>query len=275
MVELIGLLLSAVTAITPVASPEAPKPGELVFVRLPGDAEQVRGWLGDEELPFFRNEKGWVGLAGIDIDDAPGAREITGVTVKDGAATRWKVPVTVVAGDYPVQHITLKDESKVHLSTEDLKRVQAESAQIRRAFGERSPRLWEGSFRSPLDGVSKGGRFGSRRVINGEPRNAHSGADYGVPKGTPVYAANGGRVVLTGEHFFAGNSVFIDHGAGLFTMYFHLDEILVKDGQSVARGDVIGKVGATGRATGPHLHFGVRFRGARVDPASLIERDIE
>ncbi|MCY3927496.1 MAG: M23 family metallopeptidase [Acidobacteria bacterium] len=115
-----------------------------------------------------------------------------------------------------------------------------------------------------------GGRFGAKRIINGEPRSPHTGADYAVPRGTPVLAVGDAVVALTGEFFFSGNAVFLDHGNGLISMYFHLHEVFVKQGEEVTRGSRLGSVGSTGRSTGPHLHFGIRWQGARVDPALLL-----
>ena len=113
------------------------------------------------------------------------------------------------------------------------------------------------------------GAFGRRRVINGRPRNPHSGEDIAAPTGANVLATNDGIVRLTVDHFFSGKGIFVDHGLGLHSMYFHLSEISVVEGQFVRRGEVIGQVGASGRATGPHLHWGIRLNGARVDPYSL------
>ena len=117
-----------------------------------------------------------------------------------------------------------------------------------------------------------GSRFGLRRWINGERKNSHTGMDIKAPEGQPVKAANSGRVALVGDFFFAGRAVFLDHGQGVYTMYFHLSKIDVEEGQKVSKGEVLGLVGMTGRATGPHLHWGARLGGARVDPASLVER---
>src|SRR5207249_12080773 len=112
--------------------------------------------------------------------------------------------------------------------------------------------------------------FGARRIINGKPRAAHSGADYSAPRGTPVVAANAGRVALVGDYFFPGRLVALDHGLGLYTLYFHLDSVAVAEGDRVDRGQTLGTVGASGRATGPHLHFGAQLGGARIDPAALL-----
>ena len=182
---------------------------------------------------------------------------------------RESVTIRIGAYPYPVQNLTLP-ESQVNLSEEDLARVRRESAAIGRLWGRSGPRRFTLPLHPPLDPLPQGGRFGSRRVINGQPRSPHSGADYSADAGEPVLAAAEGTVALADHHFFAGNSVFVDHGDGLISMYFHLSRIAVEEGQAVSRGQVIGEVGATGRATGPHLHFGIRWRRARVDPALLL-----
>jgi len=189
---------------------------------------------------------------------------------------RWRdgrrETVTVRVGAYPyrVERLTIADDSKVHLSTEDLARADEESERISTLWNLRRPRLFALPLRAPLDKLPVGSRFGSRRFINGEPRSPHSGVDFSASTGTPVLAAAGGEVVLAEDHFFAGNSVFLDHGDGLVSMYFHLSAIGVSTGQLVRAGETIGAVGATGRATGPHLHFGLRWRGARIDPLPLL-----
>ena len=152
-----------------------------------------------------------------------------------------------------------------------LARVKAEQAAMAAALAAGgTERLWAGPFRAPVEGGRPTGGFGLRRVINKQPRSPHTGYDWAAPRGTPVVAANAGRVALVGEHFFAGRLVVIDHGLGLFTLYFHLDETGVAIGDRVQGGQPIGTVGATGRATGPHLHLGVSLGGARVDPMALL-----
>ena len=177
----------------------------------------------------------------------------------------------VMVGDYPypVQRLDV-EERMVHLSDADLARVARENRRIAAAFQTRGPRRFELPLAAPLERMSGGSRFGARRYFNGEPRSPHSGADYKASTGTPVFAVARGEVVLAEEHFFAGKSVFIDHGDGLISMSFHLSAIAVEPGDTVERGQRVGAVGATGRVTGAHLHFALRWRGARVNPALLL-----
>jgi murein DD-endopeptidase MepM/ murein hydrolase activator NlpD len=179
------------------------------------------------------------------------------------------VAVRVGAYPYPVQELTLP-RRQVDLSAEDLERVRRESRDIGRLWRRAGERRFTLPLHPPLDPLPEGGRFGSRRIINGQPRSPHSGADYSAPAGEPVLAAADGVAALVDEHFFAGRSVFIDHGDGLISMYFHLSAIEVEQGETVSRGQVIGRVGSSGRATGPHLHFGLRWHRARVDPVLLL-----
>ncbi|MGH7321731.1 MAG: M23 family metallopeptidase, partial [Candidatus Rokuibacteriota bacterium] len=171
---------------------------------------------------------------------------------------------------FPAQTLTLP-RRQVDLDAKTLARVRREQAELRAALAASlGDRLWRDAFQVPVDGGEPTGGFGLRRIINGQPRSPHAGFDWAAPRGTPVSAANAGRVALVAEHFFAGRLVALDHGLGLFTLYLHLDETRVAAGERVTRGQRIGSVGATGRATGSHLHFGVMLDGARVDPQALL-----
>jgi murein DD-endopeptidase MepM/ murein hydrolase activator NlpD len=180
--------------------------------------------------------------------------------------------VRVRVGVYPysVQHLTIRDTSKVDLSPEDMTRVRREAREIAALWDRSTPRRFHLPLHAPLATMPQSARFGDRRVINGAPRSPHTGADYAVSVGTPVLAVADGTVVLEGNFFFSGNSVFIDHGDGLISMSFHLSAMRVRQGESVHRGQIIGLSGATGRVTGPHLHFGLRWHGARIDPNLLF-----
>jgi murein DD-endopeptidase MepM/ murein hydrolase activator NlpD len=178
---------------------------------------------------------------------------------------------TVRVGVYPYPEQRLEvDDRLVHLSAADQERAARESKLIEALWPLEGGARFTLPLAAPLAALPQGGRFGSRRVFNGERRAPHGGADYPAVTGTPVLAAADGRVALAGEHLFGGNSVYVDHGGGLITTYMHLSRIDVKEGAEVKRGQAIGLVGATGRVTGPHLHFAVRWHGARVDPSLLL-----
>jgi len=209
----------------------------------------------------------WVAVVGIPLSDRPGRHE---VHVRDQRGRDRRVGFMVKSKEYLTQRLTIKDKRKVEPNAEDLKRIRRETARIQAAFA-----TWTDEpmatlrMPAPIDG-ERSSSFGLRRFFNGQPRNPHSGMDIAAPAGTLIHAPADGRVINVGEYFFNGNSVFIDHGQGLITMYCHLQEILVHEGQTVHRGDIIGKVGQTGRVTGPHLHWSISLNDARVDPALFI-----
>ena len=227
-------------------------------------------WPGDDLGSCAMGERSWAPFDGacfypIDLLQKEGP--LTLARTRNGV--RETTRVRVGSYDYPVQKLTLpRDE--VELSPEALARVRRESREIARLWGRSGPRRFTLPLHPPLDPLPDGGRFGSRRVINGLPRSPHSGTDFRAPAGEPVLAAAAGTVALVGDHFFGGRSVFVDHGDGLISMYMHLSRVDVAEGDSVKRGQPVGAVGSSGRATGPHLHFGLRWHRARVDPALLL-----
>ncbi len=182
---------------------------------------------------------------------------------------RDRAMVTIEGYPYPVEEVTVP-ESYVSLSSEDLERSRRERRRIDALWSLDGERLFEIPLLPPLASRPTARNFGSRRVFNGEPRSPHTGADYSATPGTPVRAVADGSVAMAEEHFFGGKTVFLNHGAGLISMSMHLSEILVANGDRVSAGQVIGEVGSTGRVSGPHLHFGLRWRGARIDPSVLI-----
>lgn len=253
------------------------KQGEVLLVTIPVHErpDRVDGRFLKRTLTFFPyQEQVYAGLLGLDMQDGPGLHELTIEIVYPQRTERRSLSVLVMKEAYPEQRLTLPSRM-VDLDQKTLARVKTESKAVHHAFAGFVPHpLWQGGFLEPVHGTISG-RFGSRRVINGQPRKPHSGEDIAAPEGTPVLAMNDGMVRLTADHFFSGKGIIIDHGLGLFSMYFHLSGIDVQDGQVVKRGQVIGKVGSTGRATGPHLHWGVRLNGARVDPYSLLDLTFE
>ena len=179
--------------------------------------------------------------------------------------------IVVRVGRYPYGRQRLTVPARwVRLTAEDRARVARESAEIKPLWARESAPVFSLPLGPPLAEMPAGERFGARRYFNRRPRSPHSGADYSVPAGTPVLAVADGVVALVADHFFAGNSVYVDHGGGLISMCFHLERVDVVVGEGVKKGQALGLAGATGRALGPHLHFGVRWHGARIDPALLL-----
>ena len=253
------------------------KQGQVLVVKVKGEeqATEVKGTFLSRTIPFFREFRpgepaGYIGLLGIDMQDDPGTYELA-VEVKQGEqAKQLSFNVLVAKEKFAVEHLTLPKE-KVDLDEKATARWKAEQEQVKQALAENSRlKLWHSNFVEPVNG-KRTGIFGSVRIMNGKPRNPHNGEDIGAPMGADVAATNDGVVRLTVDHIFSGRGVFVDHGMGFYSMYFHLSEILVKDGDLVKAGQIIGKVGATGRATGPHLHWGVKLNGARVNPYSLLD----
>ena len=257
--------------------PASPRAGDAVVVQVrEADARAtIVGDLGGAPLAFSSHGDGQVAIAGIDLDVRPGPRPWRIEIRQPGQSTRaLSGQVTVAERRFNVQRLTLPKEM-VDLDPATERRALAEGERLRAVYRAITPaRLWRGRFLRPVEGEEPGSGFGARRVINEQPRAPHSGVDYSAPTGTPVYAANAGRVTLVAEFFFPGRLVVLDHGLGLHTLYFHLERSVVREGQAVGRGEIIGTVGATGRATGPHLHFGAQIGEARVDPEGLLALDL-
>jgi murein DD-endopeptidase MepM/ murein hydrolase activator NlpD len=253
--------------------PPSPRQGDVAVILLAGarGAREVAGSLGGRPLAFFPYGDEHAALVGIDLETRPGRTAWrVGVVDAAGAARRASGVIVVRSRAFPVQRLTLP-KHMVDLDPETEQRAEAEAARLRALYDTVTPeRLWRGAFTRPVAGSGPGEGFGSRRIINGQPRMPHSGADFAADSGTPVVAANRGRAALVGDFFFAGRLVVLDHGLGLYTLYFHLDRADVSEGALVERGEPIGTVGATGRVTGPHLHWGVQLRRARVDPTGLL-----
>jgi murein DD-endopeptidase MepM/ murein hydrolase activator NlpD len=257
--------------------PVRPRIGDVAWVMVRGAAEgaEVQGSVAGRPLRFFPYGGGHAALVGFDLETKPGA-----LGWRLAAMTAGQPPlkaegrIQVQSRDFPVQRLSLPT-GMVDLDPETERRALTEGERLRTLYQTVTPeRFWRGRFVRPVGGTEAGTGFGARRVINGKPRSPHAGLDFSAAAGTPVVAVNDGRVALVAEYFFPGRLVVLDHGLGLYTLYFHLDEISVKDGDRITRGQPIGTVGATGRATGPHLHFGVQMGGARIDPASLLELSV-
>lgn len=224
-------------------------------------------WMG-RKIPLIPKpgKKEWYGFIGADLGTDPGKY---GLLVNAGQhGPNRHIRVGIVKKDYGVRRLTLP-KKMVDLDAKTLERVKGESRLMKELWRASAlGPLWQGAFLVPVPGEVIG-PFGRRSVINNQPRSPHSGVDLRGKLGTPVKSTNRGRVVLTADHFFSGRSVVIDHGGGIQSMYFHLDSIVVKEDDEVLKGQVIGHIGSTGRATGPHLHWGMRVNGARIDPMAL------
>ncbi len=247
---------------------DAPVPGGIVRVPLgPEASARPHARFGDQPVLVYRNNGNWQALVGIPLDTTPGAYPLI---ISDEQGRLETKELDIHDKRYPVQHLVVRNKRHVDPDPEDLarweqeKRLQDDAKLIWRAIDTDEPAL-----SLPANGRHSSA-FGLRRTFNGEPRAPHRGLDIAVPKGTPVAAPGGGEITLTGDYFFNGKTVFIDHGQGLISMLCHLERIDVKIGQVLERGQIIGLAGATGRATGPHVHWSVFLNGTAVDPALLL-----
>lgn len=262
-----GALLAAVLSVA--AAPKALPQGGIAEIRVASDAPLAGLVLvdGDRRISLERDPSGrkFGGLVGVDLDAKVGPRDLV-LESTDGEA-RLVLPVKVLRGSFRVQKLSV-DPKFVEVPPEEIERVKADGVRVSAAYrSAEAGRRWS-SFARPVP--FEGGNFGSRRVYNGKTQSFHAGLDMPAPAGTPVAAAADGRVALAGDLYFSGGTVLLDHGGGLFTQYMHLSRIDVKDGDVVTKGTVVGLAGATGRVTGPHLHWGARWNGARVNPAALL-----
>jgi murein DD-endopeptidase MepM/ murein hydrolase activator NlpD len=243
-------------------------PGGVAVIDLgvAGTAAPTARW-GGQPLAVVRQDGRWFALLGIPLDTLPGELEI-GVF---GGSTATARSVLIQAKNYPEQRLTITDKRKVEPGRDDLARIEREreiTEAIKRRFSDTAPAT---DFMLPASGPLSS-RFGLRRVFNGQPRNPHAGLDVAVGTGAPVKAPAAGVVANTGDYFFNGNTVYIDHGQGLITACMHLSRIDVRAGQAVRKGDTLGAAGATGRVTGPHLHWAVIINNTPVDPELFLVR---
>jgi murein DD-endopeptidase MepM/ murein hydrolase activator NlpD len=241
---------------------------------------EVAGKWNERDVPFWQRgekERGASSadvrqaLLGVDLEKAAGKYEFTvAAQLQGGEPVSCRAMVEVKEGHFATENLTVKKQF-VEPNPEQEARAAAELQRLREIYDRVTPeRLWDGPFRVPLDGDFKGSNFGKRRVLNGHPGTPHGGVDFPAPTGTLVHAAQKGRVVLAEELFFSGNTVIVDHGLGIYTFYCHFSEIDSKVGDEVVAGTVLGKVGATGRVTGPHLHWGLSVQRARVNALELL-----
>jgi murein DD-endopeptidase MepM/ murein hydrolase activator NlpD len=248
---------------------ESRVPGGIAYVTVPGGKEAPVVEYDGHRAAVIKRDDQWVAIVGIPLAAKPGRQKLQ-VKSADGPL---EVGFEILDKRYRTQNLTIKNERQVNPPPEDLQRIEKEQARSNAALSlftaSGVPAL---QLVPPVQG-RRSDSYGSRRVFNGQPRNPHTGMDIAAPTGTPIVAPADGIVVEAGNFFFNGNTLYIDHGYGLVTMYCHLDSMAVKLGDRVKAGELIGKVGATGRVTGPHLHWGIALNRAMVDPALFLDTE--
>ena len=290
MARLLGLLVLSL-GLTQALFPQTPsKPAVSARLSLqplktfPGDVlradlkvakgvEAVNVFFGSQRIAFQPGASAgeWLGLVGIDLEAKPGRYSLKGtVSFTDGQKVELEQVFQVLPKAFPVQRIQV-EEKYVTLDPKAEKRAEEESKKLKAIWETSTPqKLWQGRFLTPVASQLTSG-FGRRRIVNNQPRSPHSGVDLKATTGTSIRAGNTGKVVLAEDLYFSGNTVVLDHGFGLYTFYAHCSSMSVKPGDMVTRGQVIAQVGATGRVTGPHLHWACRVNEARVNPLELTK----
>ena len=270
--RLLLTLVCALAGAMPAAAIDIPAtaavPGGVALIELPASASAPRASFNGKPVMVLADGDAYAALVGLPLGLEPGTHQLL-VRQADGEQTAY--PFDVQAKQYETQHLTIENKRMVNPEKRDLERISREQRRIGEAlatWNDHSPGTLR--FRLPVDGPLSS-PFGLRRFFNEQPRKPHSGLDIAAEEGTPIRAPAGGRVLDTGDFFFNGNTVFIDHGQGLVTMYCHLARIDVQPGQYLETGEVLGAVGKTGRVTGAHLHWGVSLNDARVDPTLFLE----
>ena len=267
----VALFAAACLLAAPAAALELPRhrsvPGGVAIVDLGASVEAPRVTLGDVPVLVVGNPERWTAVVGIALAAEPGVRH---VTVRRAAQAEERLSVVIAPVRYAEQRLRVAP-GKVDLSAEDLARYERERAHLAKVVATHTDAVPVSlRLRQPTPG-QRSSSFGLRRIFNDQPRSPHSGMDIAAATGTPVVAAATGRVIDVGDYFFNGKTIWLDHGGGLLTMYCHLHDITVKPGDLVAAGEHIGEVGASGRVTGPHLHWSVSLNRAMVDPALFLD----
>jgi len=264
-----GMLMTISVSATTLPQQSA-VPGGVVIVPV-ADAIEAKPMVkyNNHQVMVLKQNDQWLAIVGVSLSAKIGSQILA---VKSAGKTT-KISFVIVDKAYPTQHIEIKDDGMVNPNNYDMKRINSEKSAINAALEHWTEGDVALNFAWPIEGRVSG-LFGRRRVFNGQPRNPHSGMDIAAPIGTEIHAPADGIIRNTGDYFFNGNTVFIDHGQGLVTMFCHMNKIGVKAGQVIKQGEVIGTVGMTGRVTGPHLHLGVSLNDTRVEPRLFFpERD--
>lgn len=247
-------------------------PGGVAMIRWEGSDRPLKTRITflDTAVPVYADGGDVHALIGIDMETSPGSYPVTITAIAaSGEAIETRLTLAVTAVERPAERLTLPKQMATPTAPKILKRIEQERKELGKVFAVRSAKLYWSDFIVPVD-AEVGSPFGLRRILNGVEKSPHNGVDFRAGAGLPVRAAAGGRVALARDLYYTGKTVIIDHGGGLFSLYAHLQAITVSQGRQVTAGDLVGEVGSTGRSTGPHLHFGTRLGGARVDPLALI-----
>lgn len=250
------------------------QPGEVILFVVAPEEQPESGVIRAFDRTFYLypgDERGALeGLVGVDLEIDPGAYPVEFALKYPGGERVYTRTLEIQQKEFPVRRLTV-DQKFVTPPSEVLERIRRESQTVRKVLSQHSPeKLWQGEFLRPVQGAATSS-FGKRSILNGQPRSPHTGTDFRAGEGTPVKAPNRGRVVLAADLYYSGNVVILDHGQGLFSYFAHLSRINVAEGDQVQKSEIVGLVGATGRVTGPHLHWTLRLAESRVDPLSLME----
>lgn len=266
------LIFSAVCLLilTPLLAQALPRqalvPGGIALLRLPDYKSDTVIEYDGKRVAVFKHQDSWYAIAGISLSAKPGDYEIS-MKYSNGVTLRHKI--NVAHKKYQEQHLTIKNKRKVDPNPDDMKRISSESTRKARARKHWSDNMPQMDFIWPTEGEISS-IFGLRRFFNEQERKPHNGLDIAAAEGTPVRATADGTVIDSGDFFFSGNMIYLDHGQGIISLYAHLHRIDVKPGERVKQGQVIGSVGQTGRATGPHLHFATYANQTLIDPLFVL-----
>jgi len=264
------LIYPVISICSNIIRPDSVVKGGVFKISVETKSNQIKGLFMDKKIVFYPDEKNseyYSAIAGIDLDVKPGSYPFQ-VIINN---KKQDVFITVVEKNYGEESFTIP--ASMEPGPKMMKRISDEQQIFKRLWKlPPGPKIFKGTFILPVKGdiISA---FGKRRLINGIPRNPHNGVDLRAKEGTPVKASNRAKTVIADNFYFGGNTVVLDHGLGIYSIYMHLSRIMVKKGDMVEKGNIIGLAGATGRATGPHLHWGVRLTGARINPVDLVDLD--
>jgi len=267
--RILFILLTLSSSVIQALPEQALVPGGIALLQLPDYEQDTKVYFKNKRIAVFPYKNTWVAMAGIGLSAKPGDYEFS-IRRADGLNLNSKV--TVKYKKYEEQHLTIKNKRKVNPDKNDSERIASESKRKKKAkklYSNSSPNV---DFIWPVTGRISS-IFGLRRFFNEQERRPHSGLDIAAKEGTPIKAIADGTVIDSGDFFFSGNMIYLDHGQGIISLYAHMSKINVKPGDIIKQGDIIGEVGQTGRVTGPHLHFAIIANQTLIDPVFMLPKD--